>query len=76
MPLTNARRCAGCHRPFHDAPVFLQDTPYCCASCAGGGLCTCFVEADMAADGVDGLGLPFARPSRALTAAGEPAGKH
>jgi hypothetical protein len=73
MSPTNARRCAACHRPFRDAPVFRQDTAYCCASCAGGGLCTCFAEADMAEDGVDGLGLPFAHSSRSLTAAGEPA---
>ena len=60
MPLALQRRCAGCHRPFDGHPVFRRDTGYCCTSCAEGALCTCFMEVDLAGDGVDRLGLPFA----------------
>ncbi len=69
MSLALQRRCSGCHRPFDGHPVFVRDTAFCCAACAGGGLCACFVDADLADDGVDGLGLAFGEPSRAF---GEP----
>ena len=59
MPFTFQRRCAACHRPFDSDPIFRQDTTYCCRACATGALCSCFVEIDLADDGVDGLGLPF-----------------
>jgi hypothetical protein len=36
-----------------------MDEAYCCIGCAGGGPCVCTYEADLADDGVDGLGLPF-----------------
>ena len=54
-----ARRCPACHRPFESNPTFREDSAYCCNSCASGQLCTCFVEADLADDGVDGLTLSF-----------------
>jgi hypothetical protein len=63
MPSRLARHCAGCFRLFQGDPVYLQDTPFCCASCAAGALCSCFAEVDRAADGVDGLGLAFGAPS-------------
>ena len=66
MSLALQRRCSGCHRPFDGRPVFVQDTAYCCASCSSGALCVCFVEADLADDGVDGLGLAFGEPSLML----------
>ena len=64
------RRCSSCHRPFDGHPVFVQDTAFCCGSCAGGALCTCFVEADLAEDGVDGIGLPFGEASLEVAPAG------
>jgi hypothetical protein len=39
-----------------------MDELYCCLGCAGGGPCICLYEADLAEDGVDHLGLPFAVP--------------
>ena len=72
MPFNNPRQCAGCHRLFHGDPVFVQDTAFCCSSCAAGALCSCFAEADLADDGVNGLGLPFAEPSRELVDADAP----
>jgi hypothetical protein len=38
-------------------PVYRMDETYCCVGCAHDGPCVCSYEADMAADGVDGLGL-------------------
>jgi hypothetical protein len=34
-----------------------MDETYCCVGCAHGGPCVCTYEADLAEDGVDGLGL-------------------
>ena len=59
MPSIYARRCPACHRPFESNPTFREDAAYCCNSCAWGQLCTCFVETDLADDGIDGLTLPF-----------------
>jgi hypothetical protein len=52
----------GCRQSFTFSPFFHEDVIYCCRSCAFGGLCTCSIEIDLADDGVDGLGLPFALP--------------
>jgi hypothetical protein len=38
-------------------PVYRMDETYCCVGCANNGPCICSYEADMAEDGVDGLGL-------------------
>jgi hypothetical protein len=54
-----------------------MDETYCCAGCAQGGPCICSYEADLADDGVDGLGLLFSvtppvvadTPTRELPAA-------
>jgi hypothetical protein len=45
-----------------------MDEAYCCIGCAHGGPCVCTYEADLAEDGVDGLGL------LAAPVATEPAG--
>jgi hypothetical protein len=37
-----------------------MDEAYCCVGCVAGGPCVCSYEADLAEDGVDRLGLPFA----------------
>ena len=66
MRLLGYSRCPACHRPFNSAPVFREDESYCCLYCADGRLCACMTEADLADDGVDGLGLlfrPEARPA-------------
>ena len=52
--------CASCRRTFDTPPVFESDLVYCCRPCAARHLCTCLVELDLADDGVNGLGLPFA----------------
>jgi hypothetical protein len=57
MRLLGHRRCPACHRPFDTEPVFRLDNGYCCSACASGGLCDCFVEPDLADDGVQALGL-------------------
>lgn len=59
--------CANCHRTFSSEPILGADRTYCCGACASRHLCTCLVEVDLADDGVDGLGLPFASdvPDRA-----------
>ena len=53
------RRCRACHRQFDTPPVFRADDGYCCHTCADGWMCTCLTEADLADDGVNGLGRPF-----------------
>ncbi len=73
MISTRVRFCPSCHQQFESTPIFVADVAYCCTSCAGRHLCTCFAEADLAADGVDGLGHPFrleeaARPTGSLVA--------
>jgi hypothetical protein len=52
--------CASCDGVITGRPVYRMDEAYCCTGCAGGGPCVCSYEADLADDGVDGLGLPFA----------------
>jgi hypothetical protein len=52
--------CASCDGLITDRPVYRMDEAYCCLGCAGGGPCVCTYEADLADDGVDHLGLPFA----------------
>jgi hypothetical protein len=52
--------CASCELALSGPPVYRRDETYCCLGCAEGGPCICSYDADLAADGVDGLGLPFA----------------
>ncbi len=52
--------CASCDGFMTDRPVYRRDEAYCCIGCAEGGPCICTYEADIAEDGVDHLGLPFA----------------
>lgn len=59
--------CASCDGRITDIPVYRMDEAYCCVGCAGGGPCVCTYEADLAEDGVDHLGLPFAEhPGRVV----------
>jgi hypothetical protein len=71
---TRRDRCASCEIPLSDRPVLRMDEAYCCIGCAQGGPCVCTYEADLAEDGVDGLGLPFAavEPDRAPAPAPRP----
>lgn len=64
-PTTRRDRCASCEIPLTDQPVLRLDEAYCCIGCAQGGPCVCTYEADLAEDGVDRLGLPFASPEPA-----------
>lgn len=52
--------CASCDIVLTQRPVYSMDESYCCRGCAGGGPCVCSYDADVADDGVDHLGLPFA----------------
>jgi hypothetical protein len=52
--------CAACDGVITGRAVYRMDETYCCTGCAAGGPCVCTYEADLADDGVDGLGLPFA----------------
>jgi hypothetical protein len=56
-------RCASCDIEIEGRPVLRMDEAYCCGGCAEGGPCLCTYEADLADDGVNGLGLPFALPA-------------
>jgi hypothetical protein len=56
-------RCASCEGELTGMPVYRMDETYCCRECAYGGPCMCTYESDLAEDGVDGLGLPFALPA-------------
>jgi hypothetical protein len=51
--------CAACDGLITGRPVYRMDETYCCTGCAVGGPCVCTYEADLADDGVDGLGLAF-----------------
>jgi len=53
-------RCASCEGTISGRPVYRMDEAYCCDGCVAGGPCICAYDADLADDGVDGLGLPFA----------------
>ena len=53
-------RCASCEGHITGRPVFAMDEAYCCIGCSDGGPCVCSYEADLAEDGVDGIGLAFA----------------
>jgi hypothetical protein len=52
--------CASCDGLITDRPLYRRDEAYCCIGCAGGGPCICTYEQDLADDGVDNIGLPFA----------------
>lgn len=52
--------CAACDGRITGEAVYRMDEAYCCPGCAIGGPCVCTYEADLADDGVNGLGLPFA----------------
>jgi hypothetical protein len=52
--------CASCELVLTGPPVYYMDETYCCTGCAHGGPCICTYDADVAEDGVSGLGLPFA----------------
>ncbi len=65
--------CASCDGVIVGRPVYRMDEAYCCVGCAEGGPCVCTYEADLAEDGVDGLGLPFAEGGQPAETAG-PAG--
>jgi hypothetical protein len=49
--------CASCEGEITGRPLYRMDEAYCCVGCAAGGPCVCMYEADLADDGVDGLGL-------------------
>jgi hypothetical protein len=57
--------CASCEDRITGSPVYRMDEAYCCMGCAHGGPCICTYEADLAEDGVDGLGL-LATPEPAV----------
>jgi len=63
--------CASCEGILTGQPVYRMDEIYCCIGCANFGPCTCTYEADLAEDGVDHLGLPFAIESTGKTTADE-----
>jgi hypothetical protein len=52
--------CASCDGVITDRPVYRMDEAYCCLGCAQNGPCICTYEQDLADDGVNNLGLPFA----------------
>lgn len=59
--------CASCEGIITGRPVTRMEQAYCCIGCARGELCICTYEADMADDGVDGLGLLFSAPQGATS---------
>jgi hypothetical protein len=63
--------CASCDGVITDRPVYRMDEAYCCLGCAQNGPCICTYEEDLADDGVNNLGLPFAMEP---VVAGEPSG--
>jgi hypothetical protein len=61
--------CASCEQLITARPVYHMDETYCCVGCVQGGPCLCTYEADLADDGVIGLGLPFmAEPAAPVVA--------
>ncbi len=52
--------CASCDGVITNRPVYRMDEAYCCLGCAEGGPCFCTYEQDLADDGVDHIGRPFA----------------
>ena len=56
--------CASCEYVLGAAAVYRMDETYCCVGCAHGGPCVCSYEADLADDGVNGVGTPFATGDR------------
>jgi hypothetical protein len=62
--------CASCEVEIEHPPVLHLEVAYCCIGCAEGGPCLCTYEPDLASDGVDGLGMPFAIPGPAILAPG------
>jgi hypothetical protein len=65
--------CASCDGVITGRPVYRMDEAYCCLGCAHGGPCICTYEQDLADDGVNNLGLPFAVADVAPVVAPEPA---
>ncbi len=63
-------RCASCEGEITGRPVYRMDEAYCCLGCAAGGPCMCTYEADLADDGVNGLGLAFPVEAPARVAVG------
>ena len=63
--------CASCDGVITDRPVYRMDEAYCCLGCAQNGPCICTYEQDLAEDGVDHLGLPFAMEPVAAAEAAE-----
>lgn len=59
--------CASCEGFITGRPVIRMEQSYCCIGCARGELCVCTYEADMADDGVDGLGLLSSVPQTPAT---------
>jgi len=57
--------CASCEGAITGRPVYRMEQAYCCLGCARGEPCICSYEADMADDGVNGLGLLFSTPQGA-----------
>ena len=49
--------CASCEGRITGTPVYRMDEAYCCVGCAHRGPCICTYEAEMADDGVNGMGL-------------------
>jgi hypothetical protein len=64
--------CAACDGSITGRPVYRMDEAYCCSGCAAGGPCVCTYEADLADDGVERLGLPFAVDRPGIDARPEP----
>jgi hypothetical protein len=63
--------CAACDGVITGRPVYRMDEAYCCVGCAHNGPCVCSYEADLAEDGVDGIGLPFAIEEPVTIGAGQ-----
>jgi hypothetical protein len=53
----NVELCASCEEVINGRPVHKSGHTYCCGGCADGGPCLCSYEPDLAADGVDHMGL-------------------
>jgi hypothetical protein len=64
--------CASCEITIVGWPIYRADEAFCCPGCADGGPCVCSYESELAEDGVDGLGLPFAVPQLPSWPAPEP----
>jgi hypothetical protein len=65
--------CASCEIRLTGWPLYRGDEAFCCPGCADGGPCVCTYESDLADDGVNRLGLPFAVPAAVPQTAAAPA---